>query len=200
MADDEFYPFDLYFQYQIRYMYAGIEATMTNEAVHLCVLGLSVYTEVLGGLVTGNLKVPGNERKNYESFLPYLGSPYVELDKEMKLHQMNLYSVVRSKLVHEFAPKPSFAYWLNPEVTQKPGIVYNFGDSIRLDGHYDKGAVNFPPPDHLNFNVKEYYRDFKDGIEKYHSELRAEMKIEAGPNQRPLFYNFMKATVIGISL
>jgi len=54
------------------------------------------------------------------------------------------------------------------------------------------------PSNHPSFQLN--YRDFKDGVEKYHSELRAEMKIEVGPNQRPLFDNFMKAMVIGISL
>jgi hypothetical protein len=194
MPDDEFLPFDLYFQYQIRYMYAGIESTMTNEAVHLCVLGLSVYTEVLGGLVTGNLRVRRNERKNYESFLPYLGDPYVELDREMKLHRMNLYTVVRSKLVHEFSPRPSWAYWINETIAEKPGIEYQFGDSIRLDGHYDKQAINYPTLEHLSFNIKEYYRDFKAGIAKYYLELKTEMK--RGVFERPLFNNFMKATVI----
>ncbi|MGI0012394.1 MAG: hypothetical protein ACREBU_02970 [Nitrososphaera sp.] len=85
--NDQFYMFDLYFENQIRnFMYSGIEETMKRkETFHLCALALSVYTEVLGGLVTGKLKQSGSSGINYQAFLQYLGPAYVELEKEMKL-------------------------------------------------------------------------------------------------------------------
>lgn len=195
--DDQFYMFDLYFQNQIRtFMYAGIEETMKRkESFHLCALALSVYTEVLGGLVTGRLKVRGSERTNYEAFLPYLGDEYVKLDREMKLHNMQLYSLVRSKLVHEFSPKPSYAIWHGDMKPKKPGLEYIFGDSLPIDYPY-KDGVNYPGNNHLNIYLVEYYDDLRKGVDKYYSDLEAELKKDAGPGQRPLNDNFYEATVI----
>jgi hypothetical protein len=194
---DEFYPFDLYFQYQIQYMYAGIEATMTNKTVHLCALGLSVYTEILGGLVTGNLKKGGQKRKNYDAFLPYLGLKYVELDDELKLRGSSLYREVRSALVHQFTPDIGYALWLDDLPEGKPGLEYpSFGDPPTIQNVEGKTTITFGPHRHLNFHVKPYYWDFKNGVQKYYSELKAEMKKPAGPGQWPLFEKFSDATVI----
>jgi len=78
--------FDSFFDIQVKWMYAGIEATMAKkESYHTCALILSTYTEIMGGLVTGNLrKEYGESRKNYEAFLPYLGQKYVNLDNLIK--------------------------------------------------------------------------------------------------------------------
>jgi hypothetical protein len=40
-------------------MFSGIEATMKKESIQTCVLALSVYTEIVGGFVTGKLREKG---------------------------------------------------------------------------------------------------------------------------------------------
>ena len=138
--------FNRYFGNQLSWMYAGIESTMKKESAHSCALLLSTYTEVLGGLITGNLRERGEERKNFVAFLPYLGDYYVELHEKL-----DLYSTVRSKFVHEFSLRPSYVIWVNEKTTDKKGIE----------------SIN----DHLNFHILEYYRDFKKGVENYKKDL-----------------------------
>ena len=135
--------FDTYFGKQLSYMYSGIEATMKIDSAHSCALLLSTYTEVLGGLVTGNLQKPESVKENYVRFLEYLGGHYQSLHEKY-----DLYRSVRSKLVHEFKPRPSYTIW----ITEKP---QNGKFGIEITGG------------NLNFNLQEYYRDFKNGVEKY---------------------------------
>jgi hypothetical protein len=192
-----YFMFDIYFQNQIRtFMYAGIEETLKRrETWHLCALALSVYTEVLGGLVTGRLRVKGSEKDNYEAFLKYLGEPYVRLDKEMKLHKMQLYHVFRSKLVHEFSPLPSYAIFGKSPDIKHPGLQFSFGDSLPIDFPRTE-AIHYPAQNHLNIFLADYFEDFKHGVDRYYSDLKAELKNEAGPGQRPLNDNFYEATVL----
>jgi hypothetical protein len=154
--------FNQYFGTQLSWIYAGIESTMKKESSHSCALLLSTYTEVLGGLVTGNLRERGEERKNFEAFLPYLGDYYVELHKKI-----DLYSTVRSKFVHEFSLRPSYVIWVNEKTTDRKGIE----------------SMN----NHLNFHIREYYRDFKKGIENYKKDL---------VNSNELFARFIHALAI----
>ncbi|TLX83344.1 MAG: hypothetical protein E6K98_04910, partial [Thaumarchaeota archaeon] len=62
--------FDPFFNYQVKWMFAGIEGTLEKDhAAYTCALALSTYTEIMGGLVTGNLKEErGHSKKNYEAF------------------------------------------------------------------------------------------------------------------------------------
>ena len=109
--------FNTYFGTQLYWMYSSIETTMKKETLHACALLLSVYTEILGGLVTGHLKDIGHSRKNYEAFLLYLGQPYLDLH-----NKIDLYKRVRSAFVHEFSLKPSYIILLTDNVTEKLGI------------------------------------------------------------------------------
>jgi len=151
--------FEQYFGTQLNNMKKGIEATLSKETAHPCALLLSAYTEVLGGLVTGNLKNNREMRNNYVAFLEYLGKDYVELHKKY-----DLYANVRNKLVHEFSPRPSYMIWISEKLGDRPGIEINDG--------------------HLNFHLKEYYRDFKNGIKTYRNDL----------NTKPMMIiNFIRA-------
>ncbi|GEM_PF-6287252 len=132
---------------QLSWMYAGIESTMKKDSSQACALLLSTYTEVLGGFVTGKLKDPHSMRTNYEAFLPYLGEHYVNLHEKY-----DLYGIVRNKLVHELSPRPSYIIWI-----RKSPQKDTFGIEI-VDGT-------------LNFNLQEYYRDFRNGIAKYREEF-----------------------------
>lgn len=140
--------FDQYFGRQLNTMYDAIDATIDLKIAHPCALLLSTYTEVMGGLVTGRLKDSTAMRRNYEAFLRYLGNPYVDLNEKY-----DLYKHVRNKLVHEFSPRPSYIIWINSDVSNKIGIEITDG--------------------HLNIYLKEYYRDFKAGVEKYKQEFNS---------------------------
>jgi len=154
--------FNRYFGTQLSWMCAGIESTMKKESAHSCALLLSTYTEVLGGLVTGYLRERDKVRENFVAFLPYLGDYYVELHEKI-----DLYSTIRSKLVHEFSPRPSYAIWLNEKITDRKGIE--------------------PMNNHLNFHIREYYRDFKKGVENYKKDL---------VNSKELYSHFIYALAI----
>ena len=147
-------------------MYAGIEATLQRNTSYICALALSVYTEILGGLVTGNLKKENNSKGNYIAFLEYLGEPYVELHK-----QVNLYKRIRSGLVHEFAPKKQYIIWLSETVQDRPGLDC--------------------PGNVVNFHLREYYRDFRNGVEKYYRKLKDGQHAD-------LIHNFLNVTKLEI--
>ena len=142
--------FETYFGRQLSWMYSGIEHTLKTESAHSCALLLSTYSEVLGGLVTGNLQDNDQMRNNYVKFLEYMGSHYLALHSKY-----DLYKIVRNKLVHEFSPKSSYTIW----ATESPNKE-KFGIEI-IDGN-------------LNFNLQEYYRDFKNAVEKYKGEIGKE--------------------------
>jgi len=163
--------FDSFFNYQVQMMYAGIEATnKTNKTLHLCALALSAYTEVMGGLVTGKLKEKNQSRKNYEAFLPYLGEKYVSLNNLLIEKGISVYEIVRSKLVHEFSPRPSYGI-LRSEIPNEQVIGIEY-----LNGH-------------INIRLSEYYRDFKKGVEKYYQELKN------WRNNQEKLANFLNAAV-----
>ncbi len=94
---------DPFWYYQIQSMYEGIETLFTSKkAHHLTALALSTYTEIMGGLVTGNLKQKRESKKFYEAFFPYLGEKYVKINEELIKKETSLVEAVRSKLVHEY--------------------------------------------------------------------------------------------------
>ena len=174
--------FDTYFgNNQLLWMYSGIESTIKKkESAHSCALLLSTYTEILGGLITGHLKDIGHSKKNYEAFLSYLDQSYVDLH-----NQIDLYKRVRSAFVHEFSLKPSYAIWLTDNVTDKLGIEYiPDTDKVIVE---DGKLVRRLTKGSLNFYVREYYRDFKNGVEKYRGELNT---------NKLLFINFIIALKI----
>ena len=176
----DYHIFDLFFDHQVKLMYKGIEVTMENKLHHLCALALSTYTEVMGGLVTGNLKKKGWSRENYEAFLPYLGAKYVDLNSELKGKKTSLHQIVRSKLVHEFSPRSSYAILISESIQEKIGIEVNFGYNQTL---------------YLTINVREYYYDFKNGVTKYHDDLKFSECQPAFSDGQILFMNFLNAVV-----
>jgi len=176
--------FDGYFNTQIKtWMYSGIENTMKKNSLHLCSLALSSYTEIVGGLVTGNLREEGNSRANYEAFLPYLGEYYVNLNNRIvnsyKETLGNLHKAVRSKLVHEFSLKGSYIIVITELADEN-----KYGIEL-IENKTESGFSHLQ----LNFYVREYYRDFKKGVEKYYNELKD------WRNDNQILGNFLNATV-----
>jgi len=76
-----------------------------NEGLNFLVaLGLSTYTEILGGLCYGNLQ--SNYKSNYDRFIKNYfdkkcGCEYTRADKRLS-HLGGLYGAVRSELVHKY--------------------------------------------------------------------------------------------------
>lgn len=176
-------------------MYAGIEATLKKETVLTCALVLSTYTEILGGFVTGKLKIERNSRQNYEAFLQFLGNYYVQLNWELQKRGTNLHREVRSKIVHEYQPRPGFAFTLEDEATDKPGIEYpSLGD-----GQYsllkDK-SLNIPPPRFLVFRAKEYYRDFRNAVDNYESAINSQLQSTNRHREGSLVFNLQKVITV----
>ncbi len=135
----------------------------------------------MGGLVTGNLKEKGvHSKKNYEAFLPYLGNKYVDLNNELMKQKTSLYEMVRSKLVHEFSPRGSYGIFISESEQEKIGVEVNF---------YQNQIFS------LIINVREYYRDFKNGVKTYYHDLEISVKQPIFTNGHILFDNFMNAIV-----
>jgi len=132
------------------FMYNDIRRAIDSaKANFLVALGLSVYTEIMGGLITGHLKDPRWPKRNYQAFLPYLGSHYVNLHKEI-----DLYKRVRCGLVHEYFVKGRFMIAVKSTHKNLPGIFY------------DRNL------DHITIYIEHYFRDFKAGVQNYYGILK----------------------------
>lgn len=172
--------YDSFFHYQVKSMYAGIETTMEKkESFYTCALALSTYTEVMGGLVTGNLKQEGHSKENYDAFLSYLGEKYLDLNNKLKEQGLSLHKIIRSKLVHEFALRESHMIIKADEP---------LSDRIGIEIQFFNNKIT-----QVNIWIKEYYRDFKNGIEKYYQKLGFSLNQPPLSDGQTLFVNFMKA-------
>jgi hypothetical protein len=93
------------------WMFKDIIACIKGEANYAAALALSVYTEVLGGLIKGNLETPSKD--NYKAFLTYMG--YSDEEAE------DIYRHVRCGLVHRyFIKRESTVHMWKPS---RKGIV-----------------------------------------------------------------------------
>lgn len=161
---------DFFNQYIRGFMYNDISnATDKAAANFLVALGLSVYTEVMGGLVTGRLKKPGKASANYRAFLKYMGPYYVQLDSKI-----NLYNRVRCGLAHEYFIKGPgvVARTLadeNDSSQNVPGITVSSKDAPLLI-RTDTGPTKLPP-DTIAFGTRNYFRDFRQAVEAYYRDL-----------------------------
>lgn len=119
-------------------------------------LGLSAYTEILGGLCYGNLQTDYDQ--NYKRFLKNYfdkkcGCEYMKLDKELRKFK-GLYGVVRSGFVHKYLlTKKGFVGTYSP-IPLNCAILYNPGGDPELQ-----------------FAVEEYFRHFKCALNRYYDEL-----------------------------
>lgn len=127
---------------------------MAAEANFLVALGLSAYTEIIGGLVTGNLRNPGSGKKNYEAFLSYMGSHYVTLQDTI-----DLYTGVRCGLVHEYFVKNTAATTV---------AMLGQGRGIQYDSNVD----------HIVFICHAYYTDWKKGVAAYLADLEKKVNLQ----------------------
>jgi hypothetical protein len=134
-------------EYVFGFMRSDIDAAMRGNANYLSALGLVTYTEVLGGLRTGQLGERGHSKANFNAFLPYLGNDYVQLQKK----NIDVYDSVRCGLIHNYFIKGDSTIWMR--VSGDPcGIVAS-----------SNGATHF---------FVHIYRDhFFAGATKYRDEI-----------------------------
>lgn len=142
------------------FMINDIQAAIDGKANFLATLGLLDYTEILGGIVSGNLISPPQEwskEDNFKVFLPYLDTLYrssgrqlyQDLDRQLK---KGIYGKIRSGLVHH--------YLLN-----QPG-------EIRMSERpQDDCGIRVDSNGSITIVVQRYFRDFKAGIAKYKDDL-----------------------------
>lgn len=134
-------------------MIGSVKSTINADNKIDCAILLSTYTEIFGGYVTGNLTDKDITRDNYDAFLPYLGMEYVQLDEKFNKSPKGLYGRVRNLLIHQGRIKGASFIYLSKNTHPSIGITY---DSLG----------------HISFNLREYFRDFKKGIEKYEQGLK----------------------------
>jgi hypothetical protein len=134
-------------------MYEDIEVAINGNANYLAALGLSTYTENLGGLFQGDLE--NNLGRNYAKFIKcYFPKPEYDKVNSVLSHRGGLYKVVRCGLVHEYFMKIQGTVELHSKTSDKCGIIYD--------------KLQTPP---LRFIVSKYFDDFKFAFDKYYYEL-----------------------------
>lgn len=131
-------------------LYPAVRCTLKKGTQFACAQLLCSYTEIMGGHISGNLGKRYYGTKNFNTFLEYMDPRYLELSKKI-----NLYDVIRNGLVHEAEPKKQFLIQLSKSNPKRIGIEY-----------YDKPSII------INFHLREYFRDFKTGINKLCSQLK----------------------------
>ncbi len=85
-------------KYILGWMRQDIDAALGCQANKLAALGLVTYTEVLGGLRTGDL---GDREKNGPNFNAFFGCLGKEYQKLLSGHA-DIYHKIRCKLVHNY--------------------------------------------------------------------------------------------------
>jgi hypothetical protein len=173
------------------FVFHDIENAISGKANYLAALGLSAYTEQLGGLYNGNFV---NLAQNYTDFITeYFDSAYHRQemnaidyiknhpsDFQKLIQRLNqskpisgLYALIRSGLVHEYFMKGDSTIFMY-STTANCGILID---------------ENVTPK--LKFIVDKYYNDFKRALEKYYDEI---INCKSGLNkQQRLRANFSDA-------
>jgi hypothetical protein len=142
-------------------LYEAVDATLKESTKYSCALLLAAYTEMLGGVVSGNLLKKYHGRQNFSSFLEYMGNVYSEIND-----RIDVSDYMRNGLIHEFEPKKRYTIEISDDDSgNKVGIEYH--ENLKI----------------LRINLREYYRDFKKGVDKFHDEVQGpNMKIEKMDN------------------
>ena len=144
-------------EYIFGVMYNDIRRTIDKaKANFLVALGLFSYTEIMGGFVTGHLRDFRWSKRNFEAFLPYLGTYYNNLNQ-----QIDLYTRVRCGLVHEYFIKGRFMIAIK--------CMHACIDQENRRGvYYDRKL------DHIIVAVENYFQDFKAGVQRFYEILKSD--------------------------
>ena len=132
----------------------------------MAALGLSTFTEVLGGLFRGDLK-EGISRANYDTFIKeFFPKPYAAVNSRLRQDRLKgLYGAVRCGLVHEYLLQKNFIVVPNSRDELDCGIVY--------------APKNGKKEYELKFVVDQYFEDFKHAFNKYYGRVKSEPYLVA---------------------
>ncbi|MBI2177612.1 MAG: hypothetical protein HYU38_04600 [Candidatus Tectomicrobia bacterium] len=95
-----------------------------NAGNFLSALGLLVHTEILGGIIRGDLST-GNSAANFKEFFPRLGNEYAALDSG------KVYKEIRCEFVHEYAKNNTIVAMLKG-TNKPPGMEFSADGSIKM--------------------------------------------------------------------
>lgn len=129
-----------------------------NGLNYLVALGMSAYTEILGGLCNRNLQSDHEQAyrlflKNY--FDKKCGFEYIKVDKELiKDNLGGLYAVVRSGFVHKFLLTKKGIVYTTSDVPLNCAIIYKHGGDPEI-----------------TFVASEYFRHFECALNAYYDDL-----------------------------
>lgn len=140
-----------------------LPAAINGQANYLAALGLSTYTEVLGGLYSGDLSSKRGElNKHYTSFIRDFFHPdYMKVNSNLMNDGLKgLYAAVRSGLTHEYFIKRTSKIEMNNPTPMNCGITYDKNSSPQII-----------------FYVKQYFNDFKIAFEEYYKKLKADQYV-----------------------
>lgn len=135
-------------------MFKDIQTAIDGEANYLAALGLSTYTENLGGLYCGDLQ--HSLGTHYISFIKkYYPKDYENVDNQLLASgKGTLYEIVRCGLVHEYFMKAEASVTIGTTSKVSCGIIYDPSKSPALI-----------------FVVDEYFEDFKKAFNNYYDDL-----------------------------
>jgi hypothetical protein len=136
-----------------------IPAAINGKANYLAALGLSNYTEIIGGLYSGDLSGNNGLGLHYLKFIKdFFHSDYILVDNDLRNDGLKgLYSVVRCGLSHEYFIKKISKIEMDSQQLLNCGITY--------DPHANPQIV---------FYVNQYFHDFKIAFEKYYKKLKTD--------------------------
>lgn len=142
------------------FMGHDLQVAIAGKANFLAALGLLDYTEILGGLVLGNLN--GAAEPKFEAFLPYLGPCYEEVNRRLKSRKggkkgKGIYSF-RSAFTHTYGFKSAGIIRMNVDRKGRCGIEFD----------ETKG---------WDFCVQQYFLDFRDGVERLRQKLQTDSTL-----------------------
>ena len=146
------------------FMCQDIEQCIKARANYSVALLLMTYTEILGGLLTGNLGLVGHSKSNFNKGisqlawvddLGYYKNFRAVVKEKGEWKKYDIYKLVRCGLVHEYFVKGG-------------GIVHNNSDAVDHCNAEDAGIgwINHRGKRVLRFHNNAYYRDFREGITK----------------------------------
>jgi hypothetical protein len=119
---------------------------------YLAALGLSTYTEILGGLCYGNLL--SNHKQNYDRFIKnYFPTPYQNSNKQLSKFG-GLYGVVRSGLTHRYLIQYKSQVATTTSIPIACGVFY--------DPNHTPSTI---------FVLDQYFEDFKKAVNEYYKKL-----------------------------
>ena len=124
-------------------------------------LGLCTYTEILGGLYSGD--VVNNLGAHYFPFIKdFFPSEHIKVDANLKLNgfRNGLYEVVRSGLTHEYFIKTKSKVEMNSKQRINSGIIYDSNSKPQII-----------------FYIKKLLEDFIDAFVKYYEKLKTDTVV-----------------------